>query len=80
MSIESATSFIEKMKTDEGFSKQVLDCKDAEERNTVVKAAGFDFTVEEIKEISSNLSDEDLNLVAGGGCQSMICRSFHIST
>ena len=73
MSIESAKAFIEKMKTDEDFNQKVKGCKDAEERMAFVKEAGFDFTSEELKEVSENLSDDDLDGVAGGICLTDIC-------
>lgn len=68
MSIESAKAFTEKMKTDSEFAKKVLACKGGTERIEFVKKAGFDFTKEEIKEVTSELSDDELNAVAGGGC------------
>lgn len=66
MSIESAKAFLEKWKTDEDFAKQVNECKDAASRKAFVNAAGFDFTKAEIDEATSQLSDEQLDSVAGG--------------
>ena len=71
MSVESAKSFMEKIKTDEEFAKKVKECKDAEARMAFVKAEGFDFTVEEIKGIQGELSDDELDAVAGGGCKAL---------
>ncbi|WP_028307983.1 Nif11-like leader peptide family natural product precursor [Desulfitibacter alkalitolerans] len=73
MSVESAKKFLEKMKTDEDFNQKVKGCVDAEERMAFVKEAGFDFTMEEIKEVSENLSDDDLDAVAGGMCLTDWC-------
>ena len=70
MSIESAKAFIEKMKTDEEFAKKVKECKDGAARMAFAKGSGFEFTVEEIK-LEGELSDEDLDAVAGGGCIKM---------
>ncbi|MDD2372177.1 MAG: Nif11-like leader peptide family natural product precursor [Syntrophomonadaceae bacterium] len=70
MSIESAKAFVEKIKSDEEFAKKVQGCKDKEERIAFAKQAGFDFTAEEIKEVSSKLSDDELDAVAGG---SLMC-------
>jgi len=67
MSIESAKLFIEKIKTDEEFAKKVKNCKDAEARMVFVKESGFDFTIEEIKAFQGELSDDELDAVAGGG-------------
>ncbi len=66
MSIESAKVFIEKMKTDPDFAKKVSTCKDSEARHSLVKSSGLDFTVEELKKVKSELSEADLDSVAGG--------------
>lgn len=73
MSIESAEAFVERMKTDTDFAKQVIACKDTEARRALVKDAGFDFTVDELKTVMANpeneeLSDAELASVAGAGC------------
>jgi len=68
MSVESAKQFIEKMKTDEAFAQKVKECKDSEARMTFVKESGFDFTTEEVKGLQGELSDDELDAVAGGGC------------
>ncbi|MHB9094532.1 MAG: Nif11-like leader peptide family natural product precursor [Eubacteriales bacterium] len=68
MSIESAKAFLAKMKTDGEFAKKVTGCKDAAERRTLVKQAGFEFTNGEIKQVGGELSDSELDAVAGGGC------------
>ena len=67
MSIESAKAFIERMKVDEGFAKRINECKDSESRMVFAKAEGFDFTIEQIKKVSCELSNEEMELVAGGG-------------
>ena len=66
MSIESAKAFLERMKTDEDFAKKVTACKDSDRRMAFIKGEGFDFTVAEISTVKGELSDEDLDLVAGG--------------
>ena len=67
MTIESAKAFIERMKNDKEFAKKVKECKDTEERMEFVKAEGFDFTREEIKEVvGDKLTDDDLDSVVGG--------------
>ncbi|MDD2582922.1 MAG: Nif11-like leader peptide family natural product precursor [Desulfuromonadaceae bacterium] len=67
MSIESAQTFLERMKTDEEFAKNVMACKDAESRKAYVKEAGFDFTPEEALELRGELTDDQLDVIAGGG-------------
>ncbi len=75
MSIESAKAFIERMKTDEAFAGKVTACANAQARMAQIKAAGFDFTGEEIGAVKRELTDEELgNIAAGdkkdeGGCR-----------
>ncbi|MEN6463491.1 MAG: Nif11-like leader peptide family natural product precursor [Syntrophomonas sp.] len=74
MSVEAAKKFIEKVKSDEDFKAQLSAIKNAEERMAFAKNAGFDFTGEEIKEAAGGeLSDGDLDAVAGGGAS--VCGS-----
>lgn len=54
------------MKTDEAFAKRVAAAASKEDRWAIAKAEGLDFTDEEIKAAASELSDEDLDVVAGG--------------
>lgn len=67
MSIQSAKAFLEKMKTDQAFSKKVAESKNEEDRMKFVKEAGFDFTSAEINSLRGELSEDDLKAVAGGG-------------
>ena len=66
MSIESAKAFLERLKDDEDFRKSVGELGTAEERMEYVKGAGFDFTKEEMEDVKSEFSYEDLENVAGG--------------
>ena len=67
MSNESAKAFLERIKNDEDFRKEVGDLTSAEERMNFAKVQGFDFTKEEIDSLTSELSDDELDTVAGGG-------------
>ncbi len=66
MSIESAKAFIERMKTDEDFRKEITNCKDADDRMKLAEENGFTFTNDEIKSQTGILSDKELEDVAGG--------------
>ncbi len=70
MSVESAKAFLKKFSEDSQF-KAEFEGKDEEGRRQMVKNAGFEFTKEEIKEAAGvgegELSDEELENVAGGG-------------
>lgn len=78
MSVESAQAFMERIKTDEDFNKKVKECKSGEERMAFVKATGFDFTPEEIKKAEEEISDSELDAVAGGDhwCENVFCWTF----
>ena len=66
MSIDSAKAYVERMKTDEGFRKKVLECKDAKTRMELVKAEGFDFTEVDIKVVAAEVGEAELGHVIGG--------------
>ncbi len=66
MSIDSAEAFIERVKNDEDFRKELEGRTSVEERMKFGKAQGFDFTKEEIGELNDSLTDEELDAVAGG--------------
>ena len=77
MSIESARAFAAKLKEDQYFRKSFLETGNQERAMQLVKAKGYDFTVEEIEQVrqenrakiqeNGELSDESLKQVAGGG-------------
>lgn len=75
MSIEAAKSFIDRMKTDEEFAKKVTACKDTKARMEFVQKAGFDFTPGEIEQIGQELSEDELERVAGG-CDDCDCNNY----
>ena len=67
MSMESAKSFVEKVKTDAAFAKQ---CQKAKTADGVVKRAaelGYSFTQGDLQAASTQLSDAELKDVLGGG-------------
>lgn len=67
MSVESARTFFEKVKSDDDFHLKVVKTgSNKEKRQQVIKDAGFDFTEEDWKTAKAELSDEDLDQVSGG--------------
>ncbi len=66
MSIENARAFLEKIRDDADFRKQVGVKETPEARLEYIKAEGFDFTKEELDEVQSELGDMELDQVAGG--------------
>ena len=68
MSIESAKAFLERVKNDEDLIKKLSDNNlSGEERLNIAKAEGFEFTKDEILKVREELSDDELEKVAGGG-------------
>ncbi len=66
MSIESAKAFLERVKNDEDFRKELEGQASVEERMKFAKAQGFDFTKDEIRQVHDSLTDEELDAAAGG--------------
>jgi len=71
MTIESAKAYVERLASDQAFASRVAATQSREERAELAKSEGFDFTAEELAGVTSELSDEELDAVAGGtwgGC------------
>ncbi len=66
MSLDQAKAFIEKMKSDKAFREKVLAIEDVAGRLQLINSEGFTCTNEEIKAVSAELSDEDLDNLSGG--------------
>jgi len=50
MSIESAKSYMQRMRIDPAFRKAVNECEDPGENWAFLRANGFDFTADEFKQ------------------------------
>jgi predicted ribosomally synthesized peptide with nif11-like leader len=68
MSLDQARLFIEKMKSDEAIAKRVMAIEDVAGRMACIQSEGFDCSEAEIKEVSGELSDDELDQAAGGKC------------
>ncbi len=66
MSLDQARLFIERMKSDEAFAKRVFAIEDVAGRLACIQSEGFDCSEVEIKEVSGELSDAELDSAAGG--------------
>lgn len=66
MSIESAKTFIERMKTDEDFASKVGEFKNSVDLNAFLQSAEYDFTHEEYLFVANALTEDELDQVAGG--------------
>ncbi len=65
MSLEIARDFLTKVAKDEGFRKGLVGCTTGAEQQ-FARAAGFEFTREEIRAAAGELQDVDLDVVSGG--------------
>ncbi len=71
MSTEQAKAFIEKMKSNERFRAKILAIASLHERMKQINAEGFVCTAEEIGMLATELSAEQLDIIAGGGQDSV---------
>ena len=68
MSEEQLKSFLEKVKTDTSLQEKLKGAADADAALAIAKEAGFAITTQDIQSMqsSTDLSDDDLEGVAGG--------------
>ncbi len=66
MSNESAKAYLDRIKNDENFRKEVSELSSPEDRMQFVKDNGFNFSKEEFEQVKSELSDEELDSLGGG--------------
>jgi predicted ribosomally synthesized peptide with nif11-like leader len=67
MSLDQARLLIEKMKSDEAFANRVMAIEDVASRIACIQSEGFDCSEAEIKEVSGELTDAELDSAVGGG-------------
>ena len=82
MSEESLKAFLEKVKDDTSLQEKLKGVSDANAVAAIAKEAGFSISVDGINKTQSELSDEELEGVAGGStvrqhsnetCKAHIC-------
>ena len=61
MSVESARAFVEKLRKDLAFKKQILAAENAAKRKELIKSAGFDFERMHLDSLVSELTPEERN-------------------
>lgn len=66
MSVEQARAFIEKVKNDEQLQNRLVEAQDTESKLEITKKEGYEFSVDDYKEAAEELSDADLEQLAGG--------------
>ena len=78
MSEEQLKAFLEKIKTDASLQEKLKAASDANAASTIAKEAGFSISADEFtKAQSTELSDEELEGVAGGGQQTLQHDTWH---
>jgi predicted ribosomally synthesized peptide with nif11-like leader len=75
MSIEHAREFIKRVKNEKDLWEQASSFQTREERRQWAQGLGYDFTGEEMEQASSELTDDELEQVAGGKCCGYTCES-----
>jgi len=67
MSEEQLKAFLEAVKADAGLQEKLKAAKDVDAVVEIAKAAGFVISAEELKKAQAEISEEELEGVAGGG-------------
>jgi len=68
MSEEQLKAFLEAVKADAGLQEKLKTAKDADAVVAIAKAAGFVISAEELKKAQAEISEEELEGVAGAAC------------
>ncbi len=63
MTIESAKAFVERMKNDEDFRKELDEKSSPDDWMKFVKENGFDFSKDELEQVKSELSEDELEKI-----------------
>ena len=71
MSEEQLKAFLEKIKTDASLQEKLKAAANADAVTAIAKEAGFSISADDLKNAQSELSDEELEGVAGGGTASI---------
>ena len=66
MSEEQLTAFLEKVKGDNSLQEKLKAAADANAVVDIAKEAGFSISVDDLKNAQSEISEEELESVAGG--------------
>ena len=68
MSEEQLKAFLEKVKSDTELQEKLKAAADADAVTAIAKEAGFSISADDLKKAQSQLSDEELENVAGANC------------
>ena len=67
MSEEQLKAFLEKVKADTSLQEKLKAAADSDAVLAIAKEAGFSISADDLKNAQSDISDEELEGVAGGG-------------
>ena len=67
MSEEQLKAFLEAVRADAGLQEKLKEAADADAVVAIAKAAGFAISAEELKRAQGEVSEEEMEGVAGGG-------------
>ena len=73
MSEDQLKAFLEKVKADTSLQKKLKAAGDADAVVSIAKEEGFSIFADDLKNATSELSDEDLEFLAGGGNTNFLC-------
>ena len=71
MSEEQLKAFLDKVKVDTSLQQKLKAAADSDAVLAIAKEAGFSISADDLKMAQSELSEEELEGVAGGNCQKM---------
>ena len=69
MSEEQLKAFLEKVKADSSLQEKLKAASDADAVVAIAKEAGFSISSDDLKKAQSEISEEELEGVAGGDCR-----------
>jgi predicted ribosomally synthesized peptide with nif11-like leader len=72
---EQLKAFLEAVKADAGLQEQLKAAGDADAVVAIAKAAGFVISSEELKRAQAEISEDELEGMAGGGLQLCKCQT-----
>jgi predicted ribosomally synthesized peptide with nif11-like leader len=76
MSEEQLKAFLEAVKADAGLQEKLKAAGDADAVVALAKAEGFVISAEELKRVQAEVSEEELEGVAGGGTYGCLLADF----
>ena len=80
MSEEQLKAFLEAVKADTGLQEKIKAATDADSVVAIAKAAGFVISVEDLKKAQAEVSEEELEGIAGGWAAQGIMMIYGIDT